>query len=264
MTDIEKKDWLKESKAILKISKEYFHHHAFEILNTHRTVKRNLEKSLNSDIGIIPRIKKSGQKNSRAIEATNLNKEIRKLLNKYPNNEIKFEVNEDKGVFYFKAEKSSIGGFDFAILNQYKNINALRNLCFGEIHFHEGEKKWESFLIKNPELREISKKLKQIENIGQNTNIEESISTEITPIIVGEIQFGNWALAYRDFFKVLKANVQNSVDCLIYIVPTGQLEEMLSDGIVTFDNAKKIILDFAKVISVPIWLVGIDFENNEK
>ena len=77
-------------------------------------------------------------------------------------------------------------------------------------------------------------------------------------MIVGEIQFGNWALAYRDFFKVLKADVQNSVDCLIYIVPTGNLESMLSDGIVTFDKSKKIIDDFAKVISVPVWLIGVD------
>ena len=78
------------------------------------------------------------------------------------------------------------------------------------------------------------------------------------PLILGEIQFGNWALAYRDFFKVLKANVQTSVDCLIYICPTGQLESMLSDGIVTFDKTKKIIKEFEKVINIPIWLIGID------
>ena len=81
-----------------------------------------------------------------------------------------------------------------------------------------------------------------------------------TPLIVGEIQFGNWALAYRDFFKVLKADVKNSVDWLIYIVPTGNLEKMLSDGIVTFDKTKKIMEEFSKVISVPVWLIGIDVD----
>ena len=80
------------------------------------------------------------------------------------------------------------------------------------------------------------------------------------PLIVGEIQFGNWALAYRDFFKVLKANVQNSVDCLIYVVPTGNLESMLSDGIVTFDKTKIILEDFAKVISVPVWIIELDID----
>ena len=80
------------------------------------------------------------------------------------------------------------------------------------------------------------------------------------PLIVGEIQFGNLALAYRDFFKVLKANVQNSVDCLIYVVPTGNLESMLSDGIVTFDKTKIILEDFAKVISVSVWIIGLDID----
>ena len=84
---------------------------------------------------------------------------------------------------------------------------------------------------------------------------------EIQPLIVGEIQFGNWALAYRDFFKVLKANVSNSIDCLIYIVPTGGLEGMLSDGIVTYSKAKAILQEFEKVISVPVWLIGLDIED---
>jgi hypothetical protein len=37
---------------------------------------------------------------------------------------------------------------------------------------------------------------------------------------------------------------------------------MLSDGIVTYDKTKKIINDFEKVISVPIWLIGIDIVAN--
>jgi hypothetical protein len=107
-------------------------------------------------------------------------------------------------------------------------------------------------------LVEISETLKNIEKKGEN--IEKSNQEYSTPLIVGEIQFGNWALAYRDFFKVLKADVQNSVDCLIYIVPTGNLEKLLSDGIVTFDKTKKIMEEFSKVISVPVWLIGIDVE----
>ena len=105
---------------------------------------------------------------------------------------------------------------------------------------------------------EISEKLKSKEVNGNN--IESEHQDQSTPLIVGEIQFGNWALAYRDFFKVLKADVQNSIDCLIYIVPTGELEKLLSDGIVTFDKTKKIIEEFSKVISVPVWLIGIDVE----
>lgn len=162
------------------------------------------------------------------------------------------------GVFYFSSERSSIGGFDFAILNHYSNIVALRNLCFGNLQYADGEARWERFLAKNPDLVSIANKLKQVEKKGHNIESNETIKP--SPLIVGEIQFGNWALAYRDFFKVLKADVQNSIDCLIYIVPTGKLESLLSDGIVTFDKTQKILKEFSKVITVPVWLVGLDVE----
>jgi hypothetical protein len=97
------------------------------------------------------------------------------------------------------------------------------------------------------------------ENVGVNIPIKKDDFSP--PLIVGEIQFGNWALAYRDFFKVLKANVQNSIDCLVYIVPTGKLEKSLSDGIVTFDKTLRIIQEFEKIIIVPVWLVGIDIKS---
>jgi hypothetical protein len=45
------------------------------------------------------------------------------------------------------------------------------------------------------------------------------------------------------------------------VVPTGELEKKLSDGIVTFDKTLRIIQDFEKVINVPVWLVGIDIKD---
>ncbi|MBL7801838.1 MAG: hypothetical protein JNL95_14035 [Chitinophagales bacterium] len=258
MNEVEKKSWLKTKSLKLKVSKEYFHHHSFEIVNTYNELKKNMLASLTCKISISPRIKLTGKFESKAIKAEELNKVIREQLKTFPNNEIKFEVYEENGVFYFSEENNTIGGFDFAILNHYNNILALRNLCFGSLHYSDGEKRWTKFLKKNPDLVEIANSLKRVDEKG--TNIGKGTIENSTPLIVGEIQFGNWALAYRDFFKVLKADVQNSVDCLIYIVPTGNLEKLLSDGIVTFDKTKKIMEDFSKVISVPVWLIGIDVE----
>lgn len=259
MTESEKENWLKNDSINLYVAKQFYHHHAFEILHTHVNLKNEFIESLNKEIKIEPRLKATRGIISRAIKADYLNIVIRDLLINIPENEIKFEVFEENGVFYFSSEKSAIGGFDFAILNHYNNILALRNLCFGNLQYSDGEARWEKFLQKNQDLVEIAEKLKDIEKIGKDVFFEEQESAQ-TPLIVGEIQFGNWALAYRDFFKVLKANVQNSVDCLIYIVPTGNLERMLSDGIVTFDKTKKILDEFSKVISVPVWLIGLDVE----
>jgi hypothetical protein len=262
MNNQEQKNWLLNTGCDLFVSMEYFHHHAFEIISTHNYLKDDFLGCLNSPIKLDTRLKKTGNKVSKGIKADFLNIEIRKLLKEINKTDIKFEVNEERGVFYFSSEKSTIGGFDFAILNHYKNLVALRNLCFGELRFHDGESKWNKFLSKNPELEEIAKTLINSSETGIDYSFEELIHNDsLVPLIVGEIQFGNWALAYRDLFKVLKANVQNSIDCLIYIVPTGDLEGMLSDGIVTFDSVKRIIIDFAKVISVPIWVVGIDVRN---
>lgn len=259
-------NWKNISAGELFVSKQHYHHHAYEILNTHSDVRDDLINSLSSEIPISTSIRKhtkanKSEKLNKGVKADDLNKEIRELLQNNLQNEIKLEVNEDKGVFYFSSTKSSIGGFDFAILNHTKNITSLRNLCFGELRYHEGEQKWKSFLKKNKDLALIAKDLEHIDKMG--SDIDYTKSDLDTPLIVGEIQFGNWALVYRDFFKVLKANVQNSIDCLVYIVPTGQLELMLSASIVTYDKTVKILNEFSKVISVPVWVIGIDIKADE-
>ncbi|MCX6148729.1 MAG: hypothetical protein NTW25_15965 [Candidatus Kapabacteria bacterium] len=265
MTEQEKLSWLNTNKIKLVInndeSHQYFHHHAFEIINSNLVLKNLFISSLSKDINVKTRIKMTKSIESPAIEASDLNNEIRKLLTKINNFEIHLEVEENNGVFYFSADKSKIAGFDFAILNTEKNLIALRNLCFGELRYKDGGKRWKKFLDNNKNNSKIVNIAEQIETIAKDgTNIYLSNDVNNEPLIVGEIQFGNWALAYRDFFKVLKADVQNSIDCLIYIVPTGKLEVMLSDGIVTFEKTKKILKDFNKVISVPVWLIGIDVE----
>ncbi len=242
----------------LIVKKQYYHHHSAEIMSAHSLLKDDFITLLNSTISIEPRVKLTKGVKSKAIKADFLNHEIRRILSLNTNQILKFEVIEEKGVFYFCEEKSAIGGFDFAIINHKKNITSLRNLCFGELRYYDGKKRWNRFLSKNNDLRELADKINHNGYEGKDT---EYIETNIeTPLIVGEIQFGNWALAYRDFFKLLKANVQNSVDCLIYIVPTDNLENMLSGGIVTFDKTVKIIKEFEKVLAVPIWVIGLDLE----
>jgi hypothetical protein len=251
-------EWMNKKSANLYIAKEYYHHHAREILNSNILLKEKISSDLSKSISITPRIKRTKNIESAAIKAEDLNIEIRNLLKKDATNDLKFEVVEDRGVFYFSSEKSSIGGFDFAYINHEKNLYALRNLCFGEVQYHDKLSRWNNFLEKNKDLINLLPKI-NADEIGKDINYNKKDSDP--PLFVGEIQFGNWALVYRDFFKVLKANVQNSVDCLIYIVPTGNLESMLSDGIVTYDKTVKILEEFAKVISVPVWVIGININN---
>lgn len=255
-------EWQKKKKGSLSIKEEFFHHHAYEIISTHKKYVEHLENCFKQIIPVKSSVRSKKSKKYKGIEAKSLNNEIRELLKKKYKDDIKFEVDEKQGVFYFQQEsdnkESPIGGFDFAILNDRKNCIALRNICFGELHYDKGEERWKKFLDKNPSL---TKFMKEIERQGvQGKNLSHKRKINDSPLLVGEIQFGNWALAYRDFFKVLKANVQNSVDCLIYIAPTGQLEKLLSDGIVTYSKTKAILEEFEKVVSVPVWLIGLDID----
>jgi hypothetical protein len=255
MDNTEQEQWLKTKQARLYIAKEYFHHHARQILMANYNLKDIFTQNFNRNIAITPRIKDTKKNYSKAIEAKSLNEELRLILRQNATQNLKFEVIEDRGVFYFSSSKNSIGGFDFAYINHKKNLISLWNLCFGEVRYHDGLKRWNKFIEKNPELLQFAPN-DQSDDHGKDFQYQTTQNDP--PLFVGEIQFGNWALAYRDFFKVLKANVQNNIDCLIYIVPTGNLENLLSDGIVTYDNTVKILEEFAKVISVPVWVIGLD------
>ena len=251
---LNKEKWLETKSAQLFVSdkSQWFHNHANEILSFNSNYKKMFIEALSNRITIKPRIKTELKNPIRGIKADDLNKEIRILLRNYLT-DLKEEVNQENGVYYYTTkEKKQVAGFDFAILNSRKNLHKLHDLCFGKLQYEDGNKRWSKFLDNNPDLNEYV----------NSTGFYDYEENDDIPLILGEIQFGNWALAYRDFFKILKANVQTSVDCLIYICPTGDLENMLSDGIVTFNKTKKILQEFQKVISVPVWLIGVDIKIN--
>lgn len=238
----------------IQIASEYFHHHADGILAKHGKYRKLIIESLNDHIRIESTERIRQGKKYIGVKANSLNSAIRSNLRKI--NNIKFEVQEHDGVFYYEGKT---GGFDFALIDDIKNLYQLRNLCFGRRALKNGLSHWQKEISKNEKaLSKINstKNLLLKENIGIDLDYK---STE--PLIVGEIQFGNWGLVYRDFFKVLKANTLLNVDIMVYIVATGDLHKSLSDSIVSFEGTKEILEEFKKVVSVPIWLIGIDFKD---
>ena len=83
---------------------------------------------------------------------------------------------------------------------------------------------------------------------------------EYESTIVGEIQFGNWAMIYKDMFRLIRAKSSPGVSLYIYITDTGELKEKLSDQIVNFKKARDEFLEFIDVIETPILLIGLDIE----
>ncbi len=239
------------AKLSLMVKQEHFHHHSDGILTKHLKYRNSILDVLSgpAEIEIIQRKRKDNTYSG--FSADSLNAEIRKKLRKI--NNIKFEVQEHDGVFYYEGKT---GGFDFALIDDVKNLFQLRNLCFGRRSLNNGIAHWRKEISKNEELfSNIISKEEMLDKADFGHDLEY-VSSE--PLIVGEIQFGNWALVYRDFFKVLKANTLLNVDVLVYIVATGRLHSGLSDSIVSFKDTCEILEEFKKVVSVPIWVIGID------
>ena len=80
MNSQEQSSWLLYTNCEMYVAKEFFHHHAYEIINTHSGLKNEILSCLSSNINIESRLKKTGNKVSKGIKADLLNVEIRKLL----------------------------------------------------------------------------------------------------------------------------------------------------------------------------------------
>ena len=56
--------------------------------------------------------------------------------------------------------------------------------------------------------------------------------------VIGEIQFGNWAMVYKDMFRLVSAiNKRARIDLYVYVVATGNLLKLMSDGVVSLEDA---------------------------
>lgn len=234
-----------ENKKKIKITEEYFHN----VLNFYDRcylIKKDLEYCFENQIVLSERIKSNKGKETFAIKADELNLKLRALI------EFKFEsqlVGEKKNNLIRKGV-STICGFDFLIFDQ--NLQKLKSYL--ELEKEENFNLFNELKKENPIIPEIEE-----EERKRNNNITSTEYNLNTFLFAGEFQFGNWALVYRDFFRVLKPYNQDNLDCLIYIVATGSLESMLSSGIVTFDKVKKVLSEFQEVVKIPIYVLGIDF-----
>jgi hypothetical protein len=82
------------------------------------------------------------------------------------------------------------------------------------------------------------------------------------PTVLGEIQFGNWALAYRDVGRILAVRQKFAdapITLFIIIVATGCLADFISEGTVNFSQSKRTLERVGPDLPVPTWVVGIDF-----
>src|SRR5699024_2677438 len=174
------------------------------------------------------------------------------IRNRFKNSKLdfKYEVKFDEGVFFDSLKTT---GFDFAHIDTQYNLINFRNLCLGRRAIFGGKNLWEETLKSKPIWKKLANQL-NINKIpfGSDMHFKKQI-----PTILGEIQFGNWALVYRDILKVIQIERDEDVDLFVYITASGNLANAISIGTVNFSKTKNIFDQYKNILSMPIWLIGL-------
>lgn len=253
LNNSEKSQWKSINEGYLKIRSQYFFNNANIILSHEKYFRQNIMNNLIGNIKIDTKIRNSKGEIYKGIDIAKFNKELRKNLSQ--DSKLIFEIYNEDGVFYTSNQKK---GFDFGYLDNKYNLIQLWNLCFGKRGLHNGQSHWEKSLKSNRfferTAEEIDFKTEYFQK-GISCDSDKQILT-----ILGELQFGNWGLIYRDLFKLLHADANSGVDLFVYVVADGDLLNYASEGIVTFEKTVNILNEFASLVKVPVWVIGLDIE----
>lgn len=186
------------------------------------------------------------------ISARSLNKALRRCLDIKP---IMAETHVENGIFFHKTKE----GFDFSVYDEDYNLSRLYNYYQGAVGVLNGDKKIvELYRKMGYKKKEWTDKIEEIHaKVADNSDyiVDKKILT-----VVGELQFGNWALIYRDLFRLLNADSDSGIDFYIYIAADENLSRLLSDQTVSFKQANDVLNEYRSIIKTPVWLIGLGME----
>ena len=241
----------------LRIGEDSFFANGRIVLGAIDTLEDHLRNALSSEVRVKLEDRQSANNDDRiGVEADSLNYAIRNVVRN-----IIGDINEEtyvKNGVFFQAGGNK--GFDFALYDEDYNIARLFNYYVGQVGILDGDNKIKEIYKKlNLRKRDWINKISDLYNErGAETGDLLRVKNKLT--VVGEIQFGNWALAYRDLFRLLNADYDPGVDLYIYITSSGQLKSMISKQTVSYESFVRIIEENANLLRVPMWIIGLDIE----
>lgn len=245
----------------LKIAEEIkLGRNVYPVYHTNEKLINQIKTCITSipvEIGIVDRDKKPTKNNpykNIGINADSINYVIRERLKTIDG--LCFETSVEYGGFFERKTKSN---FDFSFYDKNYNFHKFWNHNCNDVNLNEII----SSTIQDTDKDDWSK---FVQEYNPQPRVLTEYKGEYGCNIVGEIQMGNWALIYKDIFRLLRAKNSPGVDLYIYITNTGTLKDKLSDGVVTYSKALSEIQENLDVIDVPILILGIDLDspdNNE-
>lgn len=190
-------------------------------------------------------------------DATNLNSKLRKKMSSVCG------IHGETHVDYHALLHTSKKGFDFSLYDEDYNYIQLRNSCIGYPGMLNGvsilDEMYKQLRNKNSDKKPMTQTewSSILSKIG-GTPGENIIARKKSLTVVGELQFGNWALAKHDLLRLSNSFAENSIDYYVYITATGSLASKLSQGIVTYDKIVEAVQENIHILPVPMWIIGLD------
>lgn len=240
-------------KVRFKISDEEFFNNGKIILNAIPEVRDNIRKALTQEETVsTTRRRPKGRPEYDGIDAASLNTALRRCLSSVS---IKGETHVENGVFFHKTKE----GFDFSVYDENYNMARLYNYYQGAVGVLDGDKKITDLYKKmGYKKKEWKGKIAAISSKVEY-NADYVVDKEMLTV-AGELQFGNWALIYRDLFRLLDADSNPGVDFYIYVAADDELSGLLSANTVSYKSAGDVIGEYLSIIKTPIWLIGLGIE----
>lgn len=237
-----------------KISEDKFFNNGKSILNAIPNVEKRIKKALSQEEEIeFSSRNYKGKPEYEGITAASLNEALRRCLSA---EKFKGETHVENGVFFHQSKE----GFDFSEYDEEYNKVRLYNYYQGTVGILNGDVKiLELYKKMGYKKKEWKGKIEEIRVKVKMDNCDAE-AEKVILTVVGELQFGNWALLYRDFFRLLEADDNPGVDLYIYVTADDELSKLLSANTVSYGKADKFIGESLSLIKTPIWLIGLGID----
>jgi Restriction endonuclease BglII len=73
-----------------------------------------------------------------------------------------------------------------------------------------------------------------------------------------EVEFGNTASVFRDFFKFQVANRERIGEVAVLVTGTRQLMKFHDSGVTTFEKVQQTIPYLRIAVQMPVWIIGLE------
>lgn len=221
------------------------------------SIKDSIEAWLNQEYEVTPTRHTEKGISRMGYNAKEINKVLRSKMN------IVSKIHNETYVDYGCILHKGIEGFDFSLFDEEYYATKLRNAFVGNPGMYNGEaalyELYKNVLKPDGKTYKKSEWKKKVLDMG-GTLGENILAQKSRYTIVGEIQFGNWALVRHDLLKLLNASLNGEIDYYVYITAAGKLEEGLSSGIVTYSKMIELFQENKQLVRIPGWVIGIDIK----